>query len=344
MLRQLTSLDAQFLALENAAPDRPRRRPGDPRPVDGARRHARRCADIQRAARRAPAAAAAAALAAGRGAARARLPLLGRRRRLRPRLPRARARAARARHRRRSSPSRSRGSCRGRWTARARCGSSTSSTACESGHVGDAHEDPPRASSTACRARRSWACCSTSTPEGRELPTPTASGDGTAERRARPAARCSPAACSACRATRCARCASLPARDARTSRTRRSATLPGAGHGRPRRRPRAAARRAATARRASGRKLVAPKTSFNGRISAAPPLRLRPARRSTRSRRSRTTTACTVNDVVVSICAGAVRRWLIEHDELPDDAARRADPGVGAHRRAGRAPTATASC
>ncbi len=27
---------------------------------------------------------------------------------------------------------------------------------------------------------------------------------------------------------------------------------------------------------------------------------------------------CTVNDVIVSICAGAVRRWLIEHDELPD--------------------------
>ena len=28
---------------------------------------------------------------------------------------------------------------------------------------------------------------------------------------------------------------------------------------------------------------------------------------------------CTVNDVVVSICAGAVRRWLEEHGELPDE-------------------------
>ena len=41
--------------------------------------------------------------------------------------------------------------------------------------------------------------------------------------------------------------------------------------------------------------------------------------RSTTSRRSRTQHGCTVNDVVVSICAGAVRRWLIEHDELPDE-------------------------
>ena len=28
---------------------------------------------------------------------------------------------------------------------------------------------------------------------------------------------------------------------------------------------------------------------------------------------------CTVNDVVVSICAGAVRSWLLEHDDLPAD-------------------------
>ena len=27
---------------------------------------------------------------------------------------------------------------------------------------------------------------------------------------------------------------------------------------------------------------------------------------------------CTLNDVVMSVCAGAVRRWLIEHDELPE--------------------------
>jgi WS/DGAT/MGAT family acyltransferase len=28
---------------------------------------------------------------------------------------------------------------------------------------------------------------------------------------------------------------------------------------------------------------------------------------------------CTVNDVVVSICAGAVRSWLLDHDDLPAD-------------------------
>jgi len=28
--------------------------------------------------------------------------------------------------------------------------------------------------------------------------------------------------------------------------------------------------------------------------------------------------AVTVNDVVVSLCAGALRRWLVDHDALPD--------------------------
>jgi diacylglycerol O-acyltransferase len=62
--------------------------------------------------------------------------------------------------------------------------------------------------------------------------------------------------------------------------------------------------------------LRAPRTSFNGRIS--------PHRRFVFGQLSldevkavKNQHECTVNDVVVSICAAAVRRWLIEHDELP---------------------------
>jgi diacylglycerol O-acyltransferase / wax synthase len=64
-------------------------------------------------------------------------------------------------------------------------------------------------------------------------------------------------------------------------------------------------------------KVDAPKTSFNGRVS--------PHRRFTfgemgldEVKEVKHAYGVTVNDVVVSICAGAVRRWLIEHDELPD--------------------------
>jgi diacylglycerol O-acyltransferase len=62
--------------------------------------------------------------------------------------------------------------------------------------------------------------------------------------------------------------------------------------------------------------LVAPRTSFNGRIS--------PHRRFAFGqlpldavKAVKNEHGCTVNDVIVSICASAVRRWLIEHDELP---------------------------
>ncbi|HYB44258.1 MAG TPA: wax ester/triacylglycerol synthase family O-acyltransferase, partial [Candidatus Methylomirabilis sp.] len=65
------------------------------------------------------------------------------------------------------------------------------------------------------------------------------------------------------------------------------------------------------------RQLVPPRTSFNGRISAH--------RRYAFGQLSldevkvvKNAHGVTVNDVVVSICAGAVRRWLIEHDELPE--------------------------
>ena len=88
---------------------------------------------------------------------------------------------------------------------------------------------------------------------------------------------------------------------------------------------RAAGRVAAGVQGALGRRgrvvgqldLVPPGVSFNGRISAH--------RRFAFGRLSldevkevKNTYGVTVNDVVVSICAGAVRRWLVEHDELPD--------------------------
>ena len=64
-------------------------------------------------------------------------------------------------------------------------------------------------------------------------------------------------------------------------------------------------------------KFEAPRTSFNGRVS--------PHRRFAFGdmaledvKEVKNVYGVTVNDVVVSICAGAVRRWLIEHDELPD--------------------------
>jgi diacylglycerol O-acyltransferase / wax synthase len=71
--------------------------------------------------------------------------------------------------------------------------------------------------------------------------------------------------------------------------------------------------------RASGRQdLRAPKTSFNGRVSAH--------RRFAFGQLSldevkaiKNEHGFTVNDVVVAICTGAVRRWLIEHGELPAD-------------------------
>ena len=61
--------------------------------------------------------------------------------------------------------------------------------------------------------------------------------------------------------------------------------------------------------------LRAPKTSFNGRVS--------PHRRFAFGqlelddvKAAKNAHGCTVNDVVVSMRAGVVRRWLIEHDEL----------------------------
>src|ERR671937_1140305 len=69
-------------------------------------------------------------------------------------------------------------------------------------------------------------------------------------------------------------------------------------------------------RRPERGRLAAPKTSFNGRISAH--------RRFAFGQLSlddvkavKNAHGVTVNDVVVTLCAGAVRHWLIEHGELP---------------------------
>jgi WS/DGAT/MGAT family acyltransferase len=65
-------------------------------------------------------------------------------------------------------------------------------------------------------------------------------------------------------------------------------------------------------------RLVAPRTSFNGRVSAH--------RRFAFGQLSlddvkavKNAHGVTVNDVIVTLCAGAVRRWLTEHDELPEE-------------------------
>ena len=64
--------------------------------------------------------------------------------------------------------------------------------------------------------------------------------------------------------------------------------------------------------------LRAPKTSFNARVSAH--RRFAFGQLSLAEvKKVKNEHGVTVNDVVVSICAGAVRRWLLDHDELPAD-------------------------
>jgi diacylglycerol O-acyltransferase / wax synthase len=63
--------------------------------------------------------------------------------------------------------------------------------------------------------------------------------------------------------------------------------------------------------------LEAPRTKFSGRISAHRKVAFgQLSLEDVKEAKNRHGT--TVNDIIVSICAGAVRRWLIEHDDLPD--------------------------
>jgi WS/DGAT/MGAT family acyltransferase len=63
--------------------------------------------------------------------------------------------------------------------------------------------------------------------------------------------------------------------------------------------------------------LEAQKTSFSGRISAHRRFAFGQLDLD-RVKAVKTAYECTVNDVVVTMCAAAVRRWLLEHDELPE--------------------------
>ena len=63
-------------------------------------------------------------------------------------------------------------------------------------------------------------------------------------------------------------------------------------------------------------KLEAPKTSFNGRVSAHRRFAFGEMELE-EVKNVKNVYGVTVNDVVVSMCAGAVRRWLLEHHELP---------------------------
>jgi diacylglycerol O-acyltransferase len=68
----------------------------------------------------------------------------------------------------------------------------------------------------------------------------------------------------------------------------------------------------------AGPKLEPPRTSFNGRVS--PHRRIVFGQLSLdRVKEVKNRYGCTVNDVIVSLAAGAVRRWLVEHRELPED-------------------------
>ncbi|MBK5288739.1 MAG: wax ester/triacylglycerol synthase family O-acyltransferase [Acidimicrobiia bacterium] len=61
----------------------------------------------------------------------------------------------------------------------------------------------------------------------------------------------------------------------------------------------------------------APKTAFNGVITPHRRFAFGSLPLST-VKTVKNATGATVNDVVMSLCAGALRRWLVEHDALPD--------------------------
>ena len=203
------------------------------------------------------------------GAARARLPLLDRGPRLRPGLPRTRAGPPQPRHRREA---RRAGRAHHRPPARpfAPALGALPDPRPRGRRSRDAHQDPPCARSTACRAPRSWASSSTSSPRA---------GISTQEPPVRPDREPSELEMLArglaggARAIRCGCCARSPP-PCQTS-TRRRSGPPGGGRRLTSRRPAAARRRAR--RRRGPHQPARAQDVFQRPGLGTPPVRLRPA-------------------------------------------------------------------
>ena len=316
-MRQLTSLDAQFLAVESA---RTYGHVGglavyDPSTAPGGELDAR---GLVPARRRAPAPAAAVPLAARAGAVRARPPVLDRGPRLRPRLPHPRVRRAAARRR----PAAGRdGGADLRAPARPRppAVGALRDPRPGRGPRRAADQDPPRG-----RRRR----------VGRRDPERAARPAARRAARSRPAAAerrgervagrardARPRRCSALAGSRCARCAVAARRaPAPDRRCPASTALPGAptlaaAVGHVRRMLGVGATRGVLERDDGRAPRDAVQRPRSPRTAASPSARCR----STRVKAIKNALGVTVNDVVVALCAGAVREWLHERDELPDE-------------------------
>ena len=79
--------------------------------------------------------------------------------------------------------------------------------------------------------------------------------------------------------------------------------------------------------------LRAPRTIFNGSISPHRRFAFGPLSLDT-AKEVKNVFGVTVNDVILAMCGGALRRYLSDRDELPDEPVARHGPRVGADRGA----------
>ena len=76
----------------------------------------------------------------------------------------------------------------------------------------------------------------------------------------------------------------------------------------------------------------APRTSLNGAITPPPEVRLRRRSPLDDVKMVKNALGGTVNDVVLALCSGALRRYFADRGEMPDGVARRHGADLGAHR------------